>query len=218
MKAKNSNLNISFIKYILNLSYSDYIFKIVLIGDTSVGKSCLLTRFADDQFTDNYVTTIGVDFRFKTMIVMDKIVKVQVWDTAGQERYRSITNAYYRGAEGILIVFDLTNKESFKNIENWINEVTVFTGNDVIFMCLGNKCDLKKEISKSSIEDFKKKSKLEIFNVSAKTGDGVEDAFTHIIELLIKKNMDKKGTNAINLNSNKDNNINKEKKNDSCCN
>ena len=218
MKTKNSNLNISFIKYILNLSYSDYIFKIVLIGDTSVGKSCLLTRFADDQFTDNYVTTIGVDFRFKTMIVMDKIVKVQVWDTAGQERYRSITNAYYRGAEGILIVFDLTNKESFKNIENWINEVTVFTGSDVIFMCLGNKCDLKKEISKNSIEDFKKKSKLEIFNVSAKTGDGVEDAFTHIIELLIKKNMDKKGTNAINLNSNKDNNINKEKKNDSCCN
>ena len=164
------------------------------------------------------MTTIGVDFRFKTMIVMDKIVKVQVWDTAGQERYRSITNAYYRGAEGILIVFDLTNKESFKNIENWINEVTVFTGSDVIFMCLGNKSDLKKEISKNSIEDFKKKSKLEIFNVSAKTGDGVEDAFTQIIELLIKKNMDKKGTNAINLNSNKDNNINKEKKNDACCN
>ena len=89
-----------------------------MIGDTSVGKSCLLTRFADDQFTDNYVTTIGVDFRFKTMIVMDKIVKVQVWDTAGQERYRSITNAYYRGAEGILVVFDLTNKESFNNIQN----------------------------------------------------------------------------------------------------
>ena len=164
------------------------------------------------------MTTIGVDFRFKTMIVMDKIVKVQVWDTAGQERYRSITNAYYRGAEGILIVFDLTNKESFKNIENWINEVTVFTGSDVIFMCLGNKCDLKKEVSKSSIEDFKKKTKLEIFNVSAKTGDGVEDAFTHIIELLIKKNMEKKGINSINLNSNNDNNINKEKKNDSCCN
>ena len=117
-----------------------------------------------------------------------------------------------------MIVFDLTNKESFKNIENWINEVTVFTGSDVIFMCLGNKSDLKKEISKNSIEDFKKKSKLEIFNVSAKTGDGVEDAFTHIIELLIKKNMEKKGISSINLNSNNDNNINKEKKNDSCCN
>ena len=117
-----------------------------------------------------------------------------------------------------MIVFDLTNKESFKNIENWINEVTVFTGSDVIFICLGNKCDLKKEISKGAIEDFKKKTKLEIFIVSAKTGEGVEDAFTHIIELLIKKNMDKKGNNSINLNSNKDNNINKEKKNDSCFN
>ena len=202
-----------FLKNIFN--YSDYIFKIVLIGDTSVGKSCLLTRFADDQFTDNYVTTIGVDFRFKTMIVMDKIIKVQVWDTAGEERYRSITNAYYRGAEGILIVFDLTNEESFKSIQNWINEVTVFTGKDVIIICLGNKSDLKSEISKNTIDEFKKKTNLEIFNVSAKTGEGVEEAFKHIIELLIKKNMEKKGINSINLNSN-NNNIN-EKKNESCC-
>ena len=147
---------------------------------------------------------------------MDKIVKVQVWDTAGQERYRSITNAYYRGAEGILIVFDLTNKESFKNIQNWINEVKVFTGEDVIFICLGNKSDLKKEISKSTIDEFKKKTKLEIINVSAKTGDGVEDAFKHIIELLIKKNMNKKETNSLNLNENTKN-INIEKKSESCC-
>jgi Ras-related protein Rab-1A len=177
-----------------------------------------LTRFADDQFTENYVTTIGVDFRFKTMIVMDKIVKVQVWDTAGQERYRSITNAYYRGAEGILIVFDVTNKESFKNIENWIKEVTVFTGNDVVIVSLGNKSDLKKSITKSDIDDFKKRTKLEIFNVSAKTGEGVEDAFKHIIELLIKKNLEKKETNVINLNpeTNKSQ-APTNKKNDSCC-
>ena len=201
-------------------NYSDYIFKIVLIGDTSVGKSCLLTRFADDQFTENYVTTIGVDFRFKTMIVMDKIIKVQVWDTAGQERYRSITNTYYRGAKGILIVFDLTNPESFNNIENWINEVTVFTGKDVIIMCLGNKSDLKKEINKNTIDEFKKKTKLEIINVSAKTGDGVEDAFKHIIELLIKKNKDKKEeNNSISLTPSTNNNttpINENKK-ESCC-
>ena len=179
-----------------------------------------MTRFADDQFTENYVTTIGVDFRFKTMIVMDKIVKVQVWDTAGQERYRSITNAYYRGAEGILIVFDVTNRETFKNIENWIKEVTVFTGNDVVIVSLGNKSDLKKSITKSDIDDLKKRTKLEIFNVSAKTGEGVEDAFKHIIELLIKKNLEKKETNAINLNPNVSNNIKHtptDKKNDSCC-
>ena len=200
-------------------NFSDYIFKIVLIGDTSVGKSCLLTRFADDQFTENYVTTIGVDFRFKTMIVMDKIVKVQVWDTAGQERYRSITNAYYRGAEGILIVFDVTNHESFRNIQNWINEVTVFTGKDVTIICLGNKSDLKKVISKNVIDDFKKKTNLEIFNVSAKTGDGVEEAFKHIIELLIKKNMEKKEEkDSINLISSSNNTIvPTEKKNESCC-
>ena len=149
---------------------------------------------------------------------MDKIVKVQVWDTAGQERYRSITNAYYRGAEGILIVFDVTNKESFKNIENWIKEVTVFTGNDVVIVSLGNKSDLKKSITKSDIDDFKKRTKLEIFNVSAKTGEGVEDAFKHIIELLIKKNLEKKETNVINLNpeTNKSQ-APTNKKNDSCC-
>ena len=203
------------------LFYSDYIFKIVLIGDTSVGKSCLLTRFADDQFTENYVTTIGVDFRFKTMIVMDKIVKVQVWDTAGQERYRSITNAYYRGAEGILIVFDVTKKESFENIQNWINEVTVYTGKDVIMICLGNKNDLKKGIDKKDIYEFQKKTGLEIINVSAKTGDGVEEAFKHIIELLIKKNMvknDETTNNGINLAENKNNTTDKnESSNDNCC-
>ena len=149
---------------------------------------------------------------------MDKIVKVQVWDTAGQERYRSITNAYYRGAEGILIVFDLTQKESFENIENWINEVTVYTGKDVIMICLGNKSDLKKGIDKNLIDVFQKKTGLEIINVSAKTGDGVEEAFKHIIELLIKKNMEKGDTinnNRIKLDEN--NNDNNEKNNDSCC-
>ena len=152
---------------------------------------------------------------------MDKIIKVQVWDIAGEERYRSITNAYYRGAEGILIVFDLTNKESFKNIENWINEVTVFTGKDVIIICLGNKSDLKKSISNNTIEDFKKRTKLEIINVSAKTGDGVEEAFKHLIELLIKKNMvknDETTNNGINLAENKNNTADKsESSNDNCC-
>ena len=153
------------------------------------------------------------------MIVLDKIIKVQVWDTAGQERYRSITNAYYRGAEGIFIVFDLTNPESFNNIQNWINEVMVFTGKDVIFICLGNKNDLKKEISKNIIDDFKKKTKLEIFNVSAKTGEGVEDAFRYIIELLIKKNNQKQEeNNSINLEPSANNNISPiDNKKESCC-
>ena len=155
---------------------------------------------------------------------MDKIVKVQVWDTAGQERYRSITNAYYRGAEGILIVFDVTQKESFENIENWINEVTQYTGKEVIMICLGNKNDLKKGIDKNLINEFQKKTGLEIINVSAKTGDGVEDAFKHIIELLIKKSMDKgdiNNNNKINLAENNNKNFSnypsEKNNNDNCC-
>ena len=150
---------------------------------------------------------------------MDKIVKVQVWDTAGQERYRSITNAYYRGAEGILIVFDVTKKESFENIQNWINEVTVYTGNDVVIICLGNKNDLKKEIDKKEIVDFKKNTNLEILNVSAKTGEGVEEAFKHIIELLIKKKMENKDDNEIKLaeSRTKLNTQEGTKENDGCC-
>jgi len=171
------------------------------------------------------VTTIGVDFRFKTMIVMDKIIKVQVWDTAGQERYRSITNAYYRGAEGILIVFDVTKKESFESIQNWINEVTVYTGKDVVMICLGNKNDLKKGIDKKEIYEFQKKTGLEIINVSAKTGDGVEEAFKHIIELLIKKNLEAKENSdddraKINLtegNNNKNKNKAFDNRDEGCC-
>ena len=155
---------------------------------------------------------------------MDKIVKVQVWDTAGQERYRSITNAYYRGAEGILIVFDVTKKESFESIQNWINEVTQYTGKEVIMICLGNKNDLKKGIDKNLINEFQKKTGLEIINVSAKTGDGVEDAFKHIIELLIKKSMDKgdiNNNNKINLAENNNKNFSnyqsEKNNNDNCC-
>ena len=158
---------------------------------------------------------------------MDKIVKVQVWDTAGQERYRSITNAYYRGAEGILIVFDVTKKESFESIQNWINEVTGYTGKDEIMVCLGNKNDLKKGIDKNEIYEFQKKTGLEIINVSAKTGDGVEEAFKHIIELLIKKNLSNKensddDTAKINLTGGNDKNKNKgfdnrERNDEGCC-
>ena len=191
----------------------DFIFKLVLIGDTSVGKSCILTRYADDQFTENYVTTIGVDFRFKTMIVMDKIIKVQVWDTAGQERYRSITNAYYRGAEGILIIYDQTNKESFNNIDNWIEEVTKYTGKDVIICALGNKCDLKdNEISSDDIKNYIKKRKIKFFKVSAKTGSGVEDAFKYMIEQLILKSLKKMESN--NKNTIQIDNNNKQNKNE----
>ena len=180
----------------------DYIFKIVLIGDTCVGKSCILVRFSDDVFVENYVTTIGVDFRFKTMIVKNKIAKIQIWDTAGQERYRSITTAYYRGAAAIIICCDSTNKESFYNINNWIDEISKYTDKDVDKLVLMNKCDLveERQIDKNEISKFEKENGIKIMEVSAKTGNGIDKAFEYIIEKLIDKN-EKKNNNAMTLQS-----------------
>ena len=178
----------------------DYIFKIVLVGDTCVGKSCILVRFSDDVFVENYVTTIGVDFRFKTMVVNGKIAKIQIWDTAGQERYRSITTAYYRGAAAIIICCDITNKESFYNLNNWIEEVSKYIDKDVDKLVLLNKCDLKseKKIDQSEISKFKKERGIKVMEVSAKTGEGIENAFQYIIGKLINKS-DGKSSNTMTL-------------------
>ena len=177
----------------------DYIFKIVLIGDTCVGKSCILVRFSDDIFNDNYVTTIGVDFRFKTMIVKEKVAKIQIWDTAGEERYRSITTAYYRGAAAILICCDCTNIESFNNVNNWVEEIGKYTDKDTVDkIILMNKCDLEKErkVERSEIEKFEKENGLKVLEVSAKTGEGIDKAFEYVISNLIDKN-EKKDNNTM---------------------
>ena len=179
----------------------DYIFKIVLIGDTCVGKSCILVRFSDDIFNDSYVTTIGVDFRFKTMVVNNKVAKIQIWDPAGQERYRSITTAYYRGAAAIIICCDCTNKESFNNINNWIEEIGKYTDKDSVDkIVLMNKCDLVEErcIDKNEINKFEKESGIKVLEVSAKTGEGIDKAFEYVIAKLIDKN-EKTNNNTMTL-------------------
>eukprot|EP00798_Chlamydomonas_sp_ICE-L_P014285 gene14285-20262_t len=101
----------------------DYLVKLLLIGDSGVGKSCLLLRYSDDSFTSNFITTIGIDFKIKKLEVANKLVKLQIWDTAGQERFRTITSAYYRGAMGILLVYDITDEASFNNIRNWMRNI-----------------------------------------------------------------------------------------------
>ena len=179
----------------------DYIFKLVLIGDTCVGKSCILVRFSDDIFDDNYVTTIGVDFRFKTMVVKNKVVKIQIGDTAGQERYRSITTAYYRGAAAIIICCDCTNEESFNNIKNWVEEIGKYTDKDAVDkMVFMNKCDLTEDrcIKKEDIDKFEKENGIKVLEVSAKTGEGIDKGFEYIIEKLIDKN-DNKNSNTLTL-------------------
>jgi small GTP-binding protein len=120
--------------------------QLVLIGDNGVGKSCLLLRFADNTFTENFISTIGVDFRFRTLKVEKKIIKLQIWDTAGQERYRTITSAYYRGADGIIMVYDVTNEESFNHINEWFLEVNRYASEDTCKLIVGNKTDLPDKV------------------------------------------------------------------------
>jgi len=121
--------------------HQDYLFKLVLIGDSGVGKSCLLLRFADDAFTESYISTIGVDFRFRTVKIDKKTVKLQIWDTAGQERFRTITSAYYRGADGIIMVYDVTSVESFDHVNDWLNEVNRYASEGTCKLLVGNKND-----------------------------------------------------------------------------
>jgi small GTP-binding protein len=165
------------------------IFKIVLIGNTSVGKTNILSKYLTDQFDPDSKATVGVEFGTKNFKIENNIVKVQIWDTAGQERYRSITTAYYRGAAAICVCFDITNRESFNNLEMWFDEVGKYTDNDVDKVVLANKCDLEDErkVKNEEVANFEKEHGIKIMNVSAKTGEGIENAFKFIVEKLIKK-------------------------------
>ena len=108
-----------------------------------VGKSCLLLRFCDDSFTPSFITTIGIDFKIRTIELAGKRIKLQIWDTAGQERFRTITTAYYRGAMGILVVYDVTDERSFNNVRNWIKNIEQFASEGVCKILIGNKCDIR---------------------------------------------------------------------------
>jgi len=166
----------------------DYLFKLVLIGDSGVGKSCLLLRFADDSFTDSYISTIGVDFRFRTVNIDMKTVKLQIWDTAGQERFRTITSAYYRGAHGIIMVYDVTNYESFEHVEEWLNEVNRHASESTLKLLVGNKADLAddKKVSTDEAKAFADNLSISFLETSAKNATNVEAAFLTMAKQLIE--------------------------------
>ncbi|GAA6097383.1 ras-related protein ORAB-1 isoform X2 [Tachysurus ichikawai] len=157
----------------------DYLFKLLLIGDSGVGKSCLLLRFADDTYTESYISTIGVDFKIRTIEMDSKIVKLQIWDTAGQERFRTITSSYYRGAHGIIIVYDVTDQESFNNIKQWLEEIDRYACENVSKLLVGNKSDLtsKKVVDFTIAKEFAETLKIPFMETSAKNASNVEKAF-----------------------------------------
>ncbi|XP_030296599.1 ras-like GTP-binding protein YPT1 isoform X2 [Sparus aurata] len=158
---------------------SDYLFKLLLIGDSGVGKSCLLLRFADDTYTESYISTIGVDFKIRTIDMDGKTVKLQIWDTAGQERFRTITSSYYRGAHGIIIVYDVTEQESFNNVKQWLDEIDRYACENVSRLLVGNKSDLvsKKVVDAATAQELASSLKVSFLETSAKSSDNVERAF-----------------------------------------
>ena len=157
----------------------DFLFKLLLIGDSGVGKSCLLLRFADDTYTESYISTIGVDFKIRTIQLDGKTIKLQVWDTAGQERFRTITSSYYRGAHGIIVVFDVTDQESFNNVKQWLQEIDRYACENVDKLLVGNKCDLtdKKVVEYTSAKAYADQLGISFLETSAKNATNVEEAF-----------------------------------------
>jgi len=176
----------------------DYLFKLVLIGDSGVGKSCLLLRFADDAFTESYISTIGVDFRFRTVKINKKTVKLQIWDTAGQERFRTITSAYYRGADGIIMVYDTTSSDSFDHVNDWLKEVNRYASESTCKLLVGNKADriADRAVPTERAKEFADDLGVAFLETSAKSGSNVEEAFLTMAGELIKQREAKLAANG----------------------
>ena len=167
----------------------DLIFKLVLIGDSGVGKTNILTRYTKNEFSLATQATVGVEFGSKIIKKNDKLIKLQIWDTAGQERYKSITSAYYKGSKGAFVVYDISRKPTFENVDKWIGELKTNASEEVLIMLVGNKSDLedKREVQ---IDEVKKKAeqyKIAFCETSALEGKNIEQAFDSLIDEIAKK-------------------------------
>jgi small GTP-binding protein len=162
----------------------DMIFKIVLIGDSGVGKTNILSRYIKNDFNINTKSTVGVEFGSKNLVFENYRIKAQIWDTAGQERYKSITNAYYKGAKGAFIVFDLSKKETFQNCDKWLSELNANTDSDVTVILIGNKCDLEREreVSREEAEAKAGHYSIAYIETSALQALNIDKAFNTMIE------------------------------------
>ncbi|XP_031258135.1 ras-related protein RABA4c-like [Pistacia vera] len=173
----------------------DYVFKIVLIGDSAVGKSQLLARFARDEFNLDSKATIGVEFQTKTLVIDTKNVKAQIWDTAGQERYRAVTSAYYRGAVGAMLVYDISKRQSFDHVAKWLEELRGHADKNILIMLVGNKSDLGnlRAVPTEDAKEFAEMENLFFMETSALESTNVETAFvtvlTEIYRVVTKKSL-----------------------------
>ncbi|KAL7713406.1 Rab family GTPase [Entamoeba marina] len=171
----------------------DFLYKrmfFVLIGESGVGKSNLLLRFTRNEFDSEKRSTIGVEFATRSIQHENKVIRAQIWDTAGQERYRAITNAYYRGAVGALVVYDITKENTFKSIERWLSELKDNADPKIVIMIIGNKADLSqtREIEEATAKEFCQNQNLFFFETSALDGSNVETAFKTLLTEIFKQN------------------------------
>eukprot|EP01090_Pellita_catalonica_P015537 TRINITY_DN4234_c0_g1_i2.p1 TRINITY_DN4234_c0_g1~~TRINITY_DN4234_c0_g1_i2.p1 ORF type:complete len:204 (-),score=40.41 TRINITY_DN4234_c0_g1_i2:110-721(-) len=167
----------------------DHLFKILLVGDSGVGKSSLLLRFTDDMFQETFISTIGVDFKIRTVQIEDKTIKLQIWDTAGQERFRTITSSYYRGAHGIIVVYDITDKVTFNNAKMWLSEIDRYACGSVTKLLVGNKSDKEdqRDVTPSDGQEFASQYGMLFSEASAKGGTGVEEAFLKLVKEIYER-------------------------------
>ena len=165
-------------------------FKILLIGDLGVGKSCVILRYVEGDFPGNIMSSIGVDFKTKKIDVDDRLIKMQIWDTAGHEKFRTITTSYYKSAHAIIILYDITQKTSFDHIKNWITEIDKFGKQGVLKVIVGNKLDLEnnRKIKKEDAENLALKYGVKLWEVSAKDNTNIEEMFQDTIKSLLERN------------------------------
>ncbi|ESQ32511.1 hypothetical protein EUTSA_v10004881mg [Eutrema salsugineum] len=173
----------------------DYVFKVVLIGDSAVGKSQLLARFSRNEFSIESKATIGVEFQTRTLTIDKKTVKAQIWDTAGQERYRAVTSAYYRGAVGAMLVYDITKRQTFDHVARWLEELRGHADKNIVIMLIGNKTDLGtlRAVPTEDAKEFAQRENLFFMETSALDSSNVEPSFltvlTEIYRIVSKKNL-----------------------------
>jgi len=168
----------------------DYLFKLLLVGESGVGKTCLLHRFADNTFQESYISTIGVDFKIKRITHHDKLLKLQLWDTAGQDRFRSITTSFYRGAHGILLVYDVTDTPSFLKVKGWIQEIKEKAPEGITIFLVGNKIDKtgKRLVEVNDAKELANGIKIPYMETSAMSGTGVNEVFMSLIDKVYQQN------------------------------
>ncbi|XP_059749930.1 ras-related protein Rab-2A-like [Balaenoptera ricei] len=166
-----------------------YLFKYVIIGDTGVGKSCLLLQFTDKRFQPVHDLTIGVEFGARMITIDGKQIKLQIWDTAGQGSFRSITRSYYRGAAGALLVYDITRRDAFNHLTTWLEDARQHSNSNMVIMLIGNKSDLesRREVKREEGEAFAREHGLIFMETSAKTASNVEEAFINTAKEIYEK-------------------------------